>query len=452
MMLALIVAAVAQPLSLGEVLEGAQRAFPSVVAARSEVVAAEGELQTAQGGFDPSFRARSWLVPISGYPQSRVDAAVEVPTPLWGTSVFAGYRLGLGSIQDYYGERTTWSAGELRAGASIPLLRNGPTDRRRASVGRAELGQHLASQSVVQQRLEVTRLATHRYWEWVAAGRRRDIANALLALATQRDQHLTTRAQAGDVASFEQQDNLRALVQRQGLCVQAERSLAQASFELSLFVRDDEGRSSTLEASRLPSGLPDPDEALVPETELAVALEARPEVQRLSDQVGQYDLELRVLRNQLLPALDFTTTVSQDLGRSPSAKYDSLGKTELEFSLLLEVPLLYNAPLGRITAASAARAKLVAQLGFARERVEVELRDARSALDAARERVRLTRREIELATLLERGEQTRFELGESTLLIVNLREQASAEARLREVDALVEFHKALASLKAAASR
>jgi outer membrane protein TolC len=198
--------------------------------------------------------------------------------------------------------------------------------------------------------------------------------------------------------------------------------------------------------------LPDPDEARGPETELAVALEARPEVQRLSDQVGQYDLELRVLRNQLLPALDFTTTVSQDLGRSPSAKYDSLGKTELEFSLLLEVPLLYNAPLGRITAASAARAKLVAQLGFARERVEVELRDARSALDAARERVRLTRREIELATLLERGEQTRFELGESTLLIVNLREQASAEARLREVDALVEFHKALASLKAAASR
>ncbi len=439
------------PLSLAEVLASAEALFPSLVAARSEVDAAEGELQAANGIFDPSLRARAWVVPISGYPQTRIDAAVEVPTPLWGTSLFAGYRLGAGLIQDYYGERTTWTGGELRAGAAIPLLRNGPIDRRRASIRRAELGHQLAGQGVEQQRIEITRLASSRYWDWVAAGHRREIAGTLLKIAQRRDEQLSARASAGDVPLFEQKDNQRALMQRQALWVQAQRGLEQAALELSLFVRDDEAKPSLVHEARLPAALPDPDDGLVPSFDLDLAVERRPEVQRLSGQMKQQDVELGFLRNQLLPALDFTATVSQDVGRSPGAKYDPLGKTEVEFSLLLDVPLLYRGPLGRLRAAQAVTSKLEAQLKLARERVLLEATDALSAIHAAQLRVALIRQEIELATQLEQGEQTRFELGESNLLFVNLREQASAEARLREVDALLDFHKAVAALKAAAS-
>ncbi len=440
----------AGPLSLGEVLASAEALFPSLVAARTDIEAANGELQSATGSFDPSMRARAWVVPLSGYPQTRVDAVVDVPTPLWGTSLFAGYRLGTGTIQEYYGERTTWSGGELRAGASIPLLRNGPIDRRRATLNRAELSQQLASQGVEQQRIEVSRLATTRYWDWVAAGRRREIAKTVLELAKQRDAQLLSRAQAGDVPLFERQDNQRALVQRYALWVQAQRGVEQAALELSLFVRDAEG-PTPVDERRLPSALPEPDEALVPAFELEVAVQRRPEVQRLIAQKQQQEIELRFLRNQLLPALDFTTTVSQELGRSPAPKYDSLGTTEFEFSVMLEVPLLYRGPLGRIRTTQAAANKLDAQLTLARQRVSVELGDALSAIRAAQSRVALARQEIDLATKLEEGERKRFELGDSTLLFVNLREQASAEASLREVDSLVDFHKAVAFLKAAAS-
>jgi hypothetical protein len=51
---------------------------------------------------------------------------------------------------------------------------------------------------------------------------------------------------------------------------------------------------------------------------------------------------------------------------------------------------------------------------------------------------------------MEQAERTRLELGESTLLFVNLREQTAAEAAVREVDALGDYHKAVASLRAAA--
>ena len=94
-------------------------------------------------------------------------------------------------------------------------------------------------------------------------------------------------------------------------------------------------------------------------------------------------------------------------------------------------------------------AGLEAQLQLARDRVAVDVRDALSASAAAEERIGFTRREVMVSVELERGERKRFELGDSTLLFVNLREQAAAEARVREIDALADFHKAVAALRAA---
>jgi hypothetical protein len=56
-----------------------------------------------------------------------------------------------------------------------------------------------------------------------------------------------------------------------------------------------------------------------------------------------------------------------------------------------------------------------------------------------------------VARLLATQEMRRFEAGEGTLLLVNLREQAAAEAALRNIDALAEWHKALAARRAALS-
>lgn len=75
-----------------------------------------------------------------------------------------------------------------------------------------------------------------------------------------------------------------------------------------------------------------------------------------------------------------------------------------------------------------------------------------SALEAARQRVLVARREVALATELEAAERQRFEQGDSTLLIVNLREQATAESKVREIDAVLDFQRALANYRAATMR
>jgi outer membrane protein TolC len=436
-------------LMLDEVLDGAQASFPSLVAARAEVEVAEADALAAAGGFDPTLRARAWAIPVGGYPQTRLESVIDAPTPLWGTSLFAGYRLGTGKIADYYGERYTWSAGELRAGAVVPLLRNGPTDRRRTSLARAELGKRIAGLTVEHQRLEVTRLATFRYWEWVAAGQRRRVAQDLVKLALVRDRQLEGRARLGEVPVVERQENQRAVLQREAFLVQAQRAVEAAAFELSLYVRGGDGEPTLPDDHRLPLEVPEPSGAGFELEATDELLLRRPDVQRLTGQVEQAGLEVKLAQVQLLPALDLGLSVSQDLGKSPGPGYDALGKTELELSAVLEVPLLFREGRGRLSAAQAARAKLDAQLKLARERASAEVHDARSALNAAKARIGLQRKEISVAEQLEGAERTKFELGDSSLLLVNVREQATAEARLRQLDALIEAHKAEASLLAA---
>jgi outer membrane protein TolC len=104
---------------------------------------------------------------------------------------------------------------------------------------------------------------------------------------------------------------------------------------------------------------------------------------------------------------------------------------------------------GRADAASATLGRIEQQRTFTRDRIEADVRDARSALRGSRDRIEATRREVKLALELEDAERTRFEQGDSTLLIVNIREQQSAEAELREVDALLDYHRAVADWKAA---
>lgn len=439
-------------LGLEEVLSSVELHYPVIEVARREIDMAEAEVLAADGAFDPLWRTRVSGF-AGGYDYARIDSLIEEPTPLWGASFFVGYRYGRGKIQDYYRELATLRYGEVRAGVQVPLWRNGPIDRRRAGIARADLGLRVAELGLELSRIEVVRAATHRYWDWVAAGARLEIARSLLAIAVQRDAQVAARAAAGDVAAVERTENARLVVQREGGVVSAERGLQQAAIELSLFYRAADGRPRIPSSARLPASLPEPVMPAAAEVRRAreIAVARRPDVRRLQTLREQFRVERDLAENQAAPAIDVLLFASQDIG--PRETLDqTLYRAHLpqfEAAVTVEIPVLNRVARGRAAAAAAGMQRAEEQAELARDRIRAEVRDALSALEAARRRIDLARRELELARQLEAAERRRFEGGDSTLLIVNLREQATAEARQREVDALVEFQKAMASYRAA---
>jgi outer membrane protein TolC len=431
-----------RPLALSMVLESTER-HPSLEAARTDLAAARGELLASAGLFDPTLRARAANAPVGYYSQSRLDAQLEWPTSVWGATVFGGYRLGRGSFAPYDGKLETNELGEWRAGLSVPVWRNGPIDRRRAALARAEQGLTAAEGALEVERLGLYRQAVQRYWGWAAAGRRLAVAEALLGVAVRRDADLARSVSAGAVAPVERLENQRAVFQREAQLVQARQALAQAAVELSLFWRYPGHAPVVPSEAALPDALPDPvavDAArLARDLETAVA--NRPELRRLEAQRAQAEIERRFAENQLAPGVDLSLVGSQDQGPGSPARAPG----ELEAGIGLEWPILNRQPRGRLEAAEAASARLAAQQRLQAERVRAETLTAQAELSGAVARVAIARRELATARRLEALERERFRLGESTLLIVNLREQATAETAMREIDALADAQRAQAA-------
>ena len=70
------------------------------------------------------------------------------------------------------------------------------------------------------------------------------------------------------------------------------------------------------------------------------------------------------------------------------------------------------------------------------DKIRIEVQDAYSELENAKKEVIVAKKEAILAKKLEEMERERFTLGESNLLIVNIREQKTAEAAAKYIKSL----------------
>lgn len=436
-------AVVTDPLDLDELIAAVLADSPplDVLAARVEV--SRGALLAARGGFDPVLSARGSAQAGGYYEYLTADASLTVPTAAWGASFFGGWRLGRAlsepGIPDYYGGYDTLDGGELRAGLVLPLLRDGAIDARRASLLRAELGVEASEAELAARRLRLVAAATEAWARWVAAGRKLLVAEQVLDLALTRDAQLAARVAAGAIAAVEHLENQRAVAERRVAVVQAQRAVERASIALSLYYR----RAG---APVLPprDRLPPPDEVapvLADEAaEVAAALAQRPELLRLDAALESAEVALRAARNTILPRLDLTLGVNADVGSDPDPYVvKSLQPVNATGSLSVSLPVVVREGRGRAAAAEAELDALRAERRLAGDQVTAEVRDARSAVDTAARALSLAEASADIAEAVARAERVRFEEGLGTMMLVNLRETAAAQARVAVADARAEL-------------
>lgn len=430
------------PLRLEDVLESVERNYPPLLATLQDRSIAEADLLSAQGRFDLTLRARFDTDRLGYYSNERFDVGIEQPLSFQGMSFFSGYRQGDGSFASYDGKLETRSLGEVRSGFRLPLTRDRAIDSRRAEREKATWGIRLADLGIDQQKILVNQMATRRYWDWVAAGRRYAVAAAVLEIATQREKILEEAVKSGALAAIEVTDNRRAILQRQTLLVEARRALEQAALELSLYVRDNRGEVVVPGTDRVPAAFPESrefkDDKI--QTDIGSALRRRPEIGRLVAQREQTEIDAKLARNQRLPAIDLVSAFTSEGGTGPVRR----GPQELKTGIAFELPFQRRSAQGRIDAAEARLRAIRQRERYAKDQVITEVKDAASAVNAAQQRVQVLRDEVQVSRELEEAERTRFELGEGTLFMLNLRELTTAEAAVREITAQADYHRAVA--------
>ncbi len=439
--------AAGQTLRLEDLQTAIKRHYPPLLAALQEQAIADAETLQAEGRFDIVARGRWESDNFGYYPNNRWDFGFEQPTALQGLSFLGGYRLGEGSYAPYDGKLDTRSNGEWRTGVRLPLFRDRSIDSRRGELSKSRIGQQIARLSIDQQKIAVNLAATRRYWDWVAAGRRFQLAEAVLLIARNRQGFLDEGVKGGLLPAIDSADNRRAVLQRQGQAIEAGRLLRQAALELSLFYRDDQGRVRVPTPEQLPGDFPDAQalEAAQVQDDVRASLRRRPEVSRLQAQGDQTKVEVQQARNQQLPAIDLVSGFTSESGSGIVRR----GPQELRAGISFELPLQRRSATGRLRVAEARVEQIRQREQFTLEQVTAEVQDAASAVQTSHERLLIVRDEVSVSRQLEDAERTRFDLGEGTLFQLNLRELATVESVQRAISAQADYHRSQAGYQAA---
>lgn len=455
------------PLTLEDVVDSVRRHYPPLVAERQAVRAAEATRVVAEGGFDLQLDAEGKVV-TGYYDYFTAEAQLRQPTPLWGLTVFGGWRIGRGfgpegldedppsylgerSVPGYYGELETLSGGEVFIGGRLPLWRGGPIDARRAATRTADLGLRAARAGFTEKRLEIEREAAFAYWKWVSAGVKYRITLELLALAEERQDQIARRVARGGLPAIENLENRRAVLTRRQSLVDARRELEAAAIKLSLYVRRDDGRPRLPRPEELPTQVPEPAFFELPEMRDAVdtALARRPESARVAALVGRREVVVELANNRAAPQIDLTVVGSQDLGSGQADQDKRLGDFVLSGSLVFSTPLQRRALTGAADRAGASLLATQARARFVQQQVVADVLDARSAVNAARDRVEAAEPGADISRAVARAERRRFELGATDLFTVNLRERAAASAEAKRAEARGLAHAAFAAWRTA---
>ncbi|MDX2091424.1 MAG: TolC family protein [Kofleriaceae bacterium] len=419
------------PLRLADVLDAIAR-NPNFQAAAAAVARAGGQELAANGAFDVRVRAGGELFPVGYYERTLLDVEVRAPLRYSGITPFVGWRRGRGDFPIYDFKALTEEFGEIRGGIEMPVFRDRSIDRARADLSKAELADDVARAELAQRVLELELMGTVAYWRWVAAGHRLRVREQQLQLAVDRASGLQRQIDQGTTPRIEATDNARVIAQREALVVAARRDVTRTARELSLFARDANGVPMAPTIERLPP-LPAPEGpgAQTPPRPLPI-------LAALGFRLATTAIDVDLAENQLLPTFSVRAFAARGFGPF-DPRIPDRAETSVGLGFVFELPLQQRQARGALAIARADASRLRAEQRALTDRVNADLDVTAAELEAALERSTLLATTAQLAAELADAERRKFAAGASTILVVNLREEAAADAAAGRIDAIAEY-------------
>ena len=412
------------PFTFPAFVDGILANHPVATQARLVADQARSDLRTAWGAFDPTVTA-SWDQKKFGGTSyyNYFDAELKIPLPI-GADVTVAFDRTMGRY--FNPDRRTPSNGTIEAGISIPLGQRILTDERRNALQQARAARDAgeADRTAIVNKLLFS--AAKDYGAWYESWRRRVIAQEGEALAEFRLQAVRRRVANGESAPIDTIEALLELQRREVTRFEAEASFYLASLDVTAYIWDDAGRPAPLPADAKPLLL-GIEGVGIDSTRLGqlldVATRRNPDLLKVQARVKQAEAQRLFSTQALLPLAEAKLA---GLGANDSEQSFFDGErldNNYKAGLVIKSPLLFLKETGRF--ASTGQRLDFQRLERDRLRREIEF-DVRAAIFDLFNLERLRLRQVanvRNARLLRDAEQVRYENGEGTLLILNLRER-----------------------------
>lgn len=442
-------------LSPAIVKDSALKYHPTVLAALDRLQAGELAVVGARGAFDTKVVSDYKRQTKHDWNTTLSRTQIEKPLRFAGSKVYAGAEQisnpkGFLSPIYHTGNPTTQTGNYTLLGMKLSLWRNLLLDPERAALQNAKYDARMARAEKTLTELDIARLGQLAYWEWVTATKVKNVYEELLKNGEVRNEYLDTRSKKGDIAQIIVTENEQYVASRKGSLQAAKERLLRAEFALSLFYRDENGQPIVPATSESYEDYPVKLSGLLENVDLSsdidALMEKRPDLKNLSLYVDKTQVDLELATQDLKPRVDITTEYFQRTVPHPNMPRDYL-----MVMAQVSVPIERNLGNGNIGAARARRMVAQRELALGKQTYKYEIMALRQALNLQLEQVTQSEIEFTKAKELTISETYKFKSGGGNLFLVNLREQAQANAEASFHESRLAFMNTLLSYQALVS-
>jgi len=284
------------------------------------------------------------------------------------------------------------------------------------------------------------------YWDYALAQRQIEIFENSLRLADQQLRETEERINVGKLAETElAATQAEVALRREGL-INARSTLAQTRLQL-LRLLNVQGTDPWDQEIVLRNQPMVPDVVMDEVgTHVKLALRMRPELNQARLAIQRGELEIIKTKNGLLPRLDFFGTLGKTgYASSMREAYNALDQDTYDtaYGFALEYPLGNRRPLALHKRAILSRDQAEQALNNLVQLVDVDVRSAYIEVNRAKEQVTATSATRQLQEETLRAETEKFRVGKSTTLLVAQAQRDLLASQISEVDAVVNYLKAL---------
>lgn len=404
------------------------------------------QIREARGAFDPKLEAaydRKVFEDKHYFTAWRNELKIPL---LINTDLKVGYEQHQGMYLNP--EKRVPAAGLMYAGISVPLGQGMITDYRRTALRLANLETHVLEAERIKLLNKLLYEAAKDYWNWSLAFYQLQISQEGVVLARFRFEGIRSSVEEGDAAPIDSVEAKITLQNREIDLAERQLDYQNAILQLSTYLWDEDGNPL------MPADGVAPDtvwnrgverlESLDVLSELA--RRQHPDIQKLVTKMQQLEVEERLYRELLKPVID----VQYNYLNLPSSMFNELSQQALTQNYKLGVgfsfPLLLRKERAKLQLNRVKQQQNYFALNTGRRQVDNALQQAYNDFLTLENLVTAQEGIVSNYARMLEGELERFNAGESSLFLVNTRENALLESRIKLLSLSEKYQKARAAV------
>ncbi len=389
-----------------------------------------------------------------------------------GTTLGVDFVMNRNSSNSAFNTFNPSYTGLLRYSFSQHLLKDYGRVNNRRQIRVAQNNQKISETQFERQLIDLVAQAQRGYWDLVFAAEDIKVKQRSMDLAQKTLSDNEIQVRIGTLAPIDVVQAESEVANRRVQYVTSTYTEVQTQDQVKKLITS-QGDPGLILAKLIPSQVvPKPQSSDVPPVEQAIkiALENRPEIKQLQLDLQNKKIDLEYTKNQLLPAVDLFAAYNQNgvggketirngfgptapiVARSEGSIFDAFGQlfgygyTGYSVGLSVQIPLRNRAAQGENARAMTDERIAEQRITSQAQQIALEVRNALTQVDMNRARIEAATKARELSERRLEAEQKKFDLGASTIRFVLEEQRNVAQAQTDELQAIVNYTKALVDI------